>query len=180
VPRCESCGSGLAAQRAAQAARERAAAEAAERASVTNTFAAIFCLEFIAVQLLGAAVWVFFAFGRQEVRDVAFAVGGTFLGIVAFIQAVAYGIHKGQSWARLAGMALLVLSVPSCALPVAVIGLIVLANGRAWAAYVARRTTTAKGVEQGAGASPPTPSSEANVSAPPGSFPADAERLPPA
>jgi hypothetical protein len=128
---------------AAQAEKERLATAAKERAPAKTIHVAIFCLEVITLPLLGVSAWLFFAApGRTVTRDIELYVCGTLLVLVMFIQAVSYGIYKGWAWARLAGIALLAMSVLSICLPVAVLGLMMLANGQAWDAYAGRRVTT--------------------------------------
>ncbi len=125
---------------AERAEQERFAVAAKERSSSLRIYTAIGCLEVIAVSFLVFAIWVFRS-GRKSDWDLVIYLDKIFLGFVLFIQVVAFGLIKGQSWARWTGIALLVASLPSLALPAAVVGLIILGNGRLWAEYVARRGT---------------------------------------
>ncbi|CEF49390.1 unnamed protein product [uncultured bacterium] len=136
--RCGACGGDNSAMIAARVEQERFAIAAKERASSLRIYTAIGCLEVIAALLLLTAIWVFRA-GRDSDWDLVMYLGKIFLGLLVFIQAVAFGLIKGQSWARWTGIALLAASLPSLALPAAALGLMMLGNGRHWAEYVASR-----------------------------------------
>jgi hypothetical protein len=139
--KCKRCGSDIAASLVARERQELKAAAAVQRAPARRINTAIFCLEAIALPLIGVAAWVFFAEpGRGLTRDVELYVSGSLLVVVILIEAVAFGLYKGHSWARLAAFVLLALSVLSICLPFAVVGLISLANEQAWQAYVRQRS----------------------------------------
>jgi hypothetical protein len=136
--RCPTCGGDISALQAARAERERQAAAAMARGPATRVLTAIFCLEVIALAELAAAGWIYFS-APASGREVVVYVDGILLGVVALIQVVVFGLSRGHSWARAAGIALFILSVPSLAFPFAFLGLAMLLNGQAWAAYRERR-----------------------------------------
>jgi hypothetical protein len=140
--RCTTCGSDISALVTARVASERATVAAKQRAPSTRVHTAIVCLELLALPLLVVGALVFFATSvRDPDRDVALYISSALFGVVALIQVVVYGLHKGHSWARVAAMTLLVLALPSIVLPFAVLGLVMLANGQHWQAYVRQKGT---------------------------------------
>lgn len=139
--RCPTCGGDISAKLAAQVERDRAAATAEESLPATRVFVALGCLELMAVFLLIAGAWTFLNIMSlgDAYREIAMYVGVLFFALVVFMQVIAYGLCKGQAWARLASIALMLLSLVSIALPFAVLGLFMLADGQSWAAYAARK-----------------------------------------
>jgi hypothetical protein len=93
---------------------------------------AIGCFQVIAIILFIAAAWAYFGISD---RELALYLGAVFFGLGAAVEVVAFGVYKGQSWARGPAFSVLLLSVPSFALPAAVIGLVILSDKRIWKTY---------------------------------------------
>lgn len=135
---CTTCGSALSVSLAASAEREQAGVDAKDQGLVRKILLAIGCLEIIALMIVIGALITFSLLSGVD-KELALYIGGILLAVGVFIQAIVFGLYNGQSWARPAGIAILVLSVLSFALPFAIIGLIILLNERSWNAYVERR-----------------------------------------
>src|SRR5438270_385367 len=100
--------------------------------------AAIACLEVIALILAGL-IGMFFGNLPKEDREVAWYVAGAFGILILLIQIAAVGLWLGKKWALPLSLIVFVPSVPSCALPVAVIGLMCLFGGGTWETWRKQR-----------------------------------------
>jgi hypothetical protein len=112
-------------------------AKARMRSAATRISIVLLCLELTAFIFGVAGAWLMLVLPPTE-RVAGFSY---FVALFVSIQFAAYGIHKGNSWARLGGIALLSLSVASVAFPFAAVGLWYLTDKRTWSAYLRQRTT---------------------------------------
>jgi len=106
------------------------------------------CLEFIALLLAGFAVSIIWVVPARD-RDVLWYLLSAMLILIGVIQVTAFGLYRGYSWARGAALGILGLSVPSLALPAAVLGLLVLLDAKTWNEYRAQRARPAAPADSG-------------------------------
>jgi hypothetical protein len=106
-------------------------------APATKVKIAIGCLELMTAPLIGCGALVAFIGMTKTVenRDIALYLGWMSLILLGLIQTIAFGLFKGQMWARPAGIAISLLALPSLALPIAFVGLRMLLDGESYKAY---------------------------------------------
>ena len=129
---CAACGANLA-KRAAPPGRRMP-----ERGSATVSTAihpaykilvAVVCLQFIALGVLVGAILALVLLGRVD-RSLAGYLAAVLGAILILVELVAFGLYRRHSWSWLAAIALFLLSLPSAALPAAIIGLVALLDPR--------------------------------------------------